>query len=50
MRRFEAHQTRNPSGLTNDREIGIVDRLKNHHLVAGFDDREDRARQRFGAA
>jgi len=32
-----AHQPRYAPGLANDRQIGIVDRLENHHLVAGLD-------------
>src|SRR5882757_5020329 len=45
MRRFEAHQTRYASGLTYNREIGVVYRLENDDLVAGLDHGEDRAGQ-----
>ena len=37
MRRLETHQTRNASGLADDREVGIVHRLEHDHLVAGLD-------------
>src|SRR3979411_425290 len=43
MRRFEAHQTRYASGLTYDREVGVVHRLENDDLVAGLDHGKDRA-------
>src|SRR5437879_13453877 len=36
MRRLEAHQTRYAPSLADDRQIGIVYRLENHHLVAGL--------------
>ena len=50
MRRFEAQQARNAAGLADDRQIGIVDRLEHDDLVAGLDDGQDGAGQRFGAA
>src|ERR1700737_1840589 len=50
MRRFEAHQTRYASGLTYDREVGVVYRLENDDLVAGLDNSEDCAGQPLCAA
>ena len=50
MRRFEADQTRDTSGLADDREVGIVNRLESHDLVARLDHGQDRAGQCFGAA
>src|SRR6266446_6625495 len=37
MRRFEAHQTRDASGLADDRKVRIIDRLKSNDLIARLD-------------
>src|SRR3981081_4217910 len=41
MGRFEAHQTRYASGLTYDREVGVVHRLENTDLSAGVAQGQD---------
>ena len=50
VRRLEPDQPRHGAGAAHDRQIGIVERLDQNHLVAGLDEPEQGARQRFGSA
>ncbi len=34
-RRRQPHQTRNAAGAQDQRQIGVIERLDQHHLVAG---------------
>ena len=50
MRRLEADQARDASGLADDRKVGVVYRLESDDLVARLDHGQDRAGQCLSAA
>ena len=50
MRRLQGDEARHAAGEPHQRQVGVVHGLEQHHLVAGLDDAEDRARQRLRRA
>ena len=49
-RRGEAHQARDRTRPAHDRQVAVVERLEQHHLVARLDEAEEAARQHLGSA
>ena len=43
-------QPRRGAGAAQDRDVAVIERLDQHDLVARFDERHERARERFGRA
>ena len=50
MGRFQRDEFRRAASASNQRQIGVVHRLKQHDLVAGFDSRENGAGESLGRA
>ena len=50
VRRLEPHEARHAAGALHQRQVGVVERLEQHHLVAGLDQRQQRAGERLGGA
>lgn len=50
MRRSEPHELRHAARAAHERQIGVVHRLEQHHLVTGSDEGEERAGDRLGRA
>ena len=49
-RRLQRDELRHAAGAANQRQIGVVHRLEQHDLVAGLDQRHQRAGDRLGRA
>jgi hypothetical protein len=47
LRRLEAHEARHAAGALHQRQIGVVERLEQHHLVARLDQRHQGAGDRL---
>jgi hypothetical protein len=50
VRRLKSHEPRDAAGALHERQIAIVERLKQHDLIARRDRRQQRAGDRLGRA